>query len=152
MYCSIPRNVQAECSKFCFISESEMFCYLSTVIYALLYSLIVSVSTHTTQPEFYLNSCLTWFEIFSLLCHYQASVLARVFNYVKQETSITYIINMYWLSFSELHSFRRLSQTWTTSPSDWRQSSLNSFQKVVKMKYVDAITITCNQFHLQSSN
>lgn len=55
MYCSIPRNVQAECSKFCFISESEMFCCLSTVIYALLYSLIVSVSTHTTQPEF----CLT---------------------------------------------------------------------------------------------
>lgn len=83
MHCSIPRTVQAECSKFCFISESEMFCCLSTVIYALLYSLIVSVSTHTTQPEFCLNSCLTWFEIFSLLCHYQASLLARVFNYVK---------------------------------------------------------------------
>ena len=90
--------------------EVFMFCCLSTVIYALLYLLIVSVSTHTTQPEFCLNSCPT-FEIFSLLCHYQASVLARVFNSVKQETSITYIINMYWLSFSELHSFRRLSQT-----------------------------------------
>lgn len=79
MYCSIPRNVQAECSKFCFISESEMFCCLSTVIYALLYSLIVSVSTHTTQPEFCWNSCLTWFEIFSLLCHYQASRFLHVF-------------------------------------------------------------------------
>lgn len=91
--------------------EGFMFSCLSTVIYALLYLLIVSVSTHTTQPEFCLNSCPSRFEIFSLLCHYQAYVLARVFNYVKQETSITYIINMYWLSFSELHSFRRLSQT-----------------------------------------